>query len=458
MKIKDWRCWDWLFRVFVKRSLTILTAVFLIGITIMFILLLRYGETVKRDQVLHHVKDAAHFLQSSQMLYNDEVINRVNGLEGITITHAPMEAGTIPLPATFLKTLSLTLDSQLQFRVYSDYPFPWRAQEGRAQDDFETAALATLKQTPDQPFYRFEKQGNRTVLRYAEAQILQPSCVKCHNTYAGTPKTDWQAGDVRGILALTQPLAFTPDVATRELRSMFPLIIAVHLLGALGLSLAIRRLRRSSILLERRVAVRQQGMQQAFTQIHNGPLQTLALLIRDVERTDLSRRQLHERLQDLNTEIRAVGHSLIEEAGHEDISVFLDAQAATKLRLGDGTKIDLACPLHELFYEVFSLTLNRPLPCFAAIRAKVRTFEPLESKSITVDCKRELCLWLEEALCNVGKHAQGAKRVVATGLFVQNEYVLSVQDNGAGLSSAVMSEGSHQAQKLAQQLGGQFER
>ena len=50
------------------------------------------------------------------------------------------------------------------------------------------------------------------------------------------------------------------------------------------------------------------------------------------------------------------------------------------------------------------------------------------------DRKRELCLWLEEALCNVGKHAAGkhaagTTRIKAIGQLHQNHYILTVQES-----------------------------
>jgi two-component sensor histidine kinase len=72
--------------------------------------------------------------------------------------------------------------------------------------------------------------------------------------------------------------------------------------------------------------------------------------------------------------------------------------------------------------------------------------------------KRDLCLWLEEALCNVGKHAQGATRLVVTGHHHENQYVLHFQDNGIGLNPALEQQGTKFCIQLAQRLGGTFQR
>lgn len=423
---------------------------------------MRHGNKVNEIQAIDHVKATVHFLQSARSFYNDAIISQVDGIEGVTITHAPLDSGSIPLPATFLKNLSDSMesmnDSQMQFRLYSDYPFPWRSQTGLAQDTFEREAISALTQQPEEPFMRFEKQGNRKVLRYAEAQILQPSCIGCHNSYPGTPRTDWKVGDVRGVLSVTQPLASSSAIATQDLREIFLLMVGISTLGAIGLSFSIRRLRRYSILLEQRVAIRQQALEQAFTQIHNGPLQTLALLMQQVQREEMPKSCLHDRLQRLNLDIRAVGQSLTEEAEKADFSETIGPKISPQLRLGDGSMVTLDRPLHEIFYDVFSLTLKRPLPHFSTIHMKVRDFEPLEAQAITIELKRELCLWLEEALCNVGKHGQGATRIIVTGKHIDQAYCLSVQDNGVGPTSTKLGQGSDQAHKLARRLGGRFER
>ncbi|HAX80221.1 MAG TPA: hypothetical protein DCY88_31385 [Cyanobacteria bacterium UBA11372] len=204
-----------------------------------------------------------------------------------------------------------------------------------------------------------------------------------------------------------------------------------------------------------RQAIRQQAIEQAFTQIHNGPLQTLALLLRDVQTEQMPSQQLFQRLEELNLEIRAVGRSLTDEVYPDTLETATSEQT---LRLGEGTCIDLNRPLHNLLHEVYVLTLKRNLPYFKTIKVKVRNFAPLEQNNLTLEMKRDLCLWLEEALCNVGKHAEGTTRIVVTGQHQQGKYILKVQDNGAGLKPGQEQQGTKQSEVLAKRLGGQFRR
>jgi len=72
--------------------------------------------------------------------------------------------------------------------------------------------------------------------------------------------------------------------------------------------------------------------------------------------------------------------------------------------------------------------------------------------------KRDLCLWLEEALCNVGKHAYGVTRIVVTGEECEGNYMIKVQDNGCGLKQGQEQQGTKHSCLLAKRLGGKFRR
>ena len=196
-------------------------------------------------------------------------------------------------------------------------------------------------------------------------------------------------------------------------------------------------------------AIRQQAMEQAFTQFHNGPLQSLAVLLQDVQTQKMPSPELLQRLAQLNVEIRDVGQSLIQSTQSEGESTLTpqlsQPQApivASMVRLGSGKHLDLGLPLHNLLYEVYATTLSRNLPHFQTIQIKVRNFAPLDlgttsaANALTFDVKRDVCLWFEEALCNVGKHARGVTRLQVSGTCEEGRYRLRVQDNGAGLQAS----------------------
>lgn len=209
-------------------------------------------------------------------------------------------------------------------------------------------------------------------------------------------------------------------------------------------------------------AIRSSAMEQAYTQFHNGPLQSLAILLRDIQQDRVPCPEVCQRLAQLNAEIRDVGQSLTKstQAAESTINFMTppEAIAVSTLRLGSGTCLDLSLPLHNLLYEVYAATLKRNLPHFQTIRVKVRNFDPLENIALTCDRKRDICLWLEEALCNVGKHALGATRIQVTGTHEEGQYILKVKDNGAGLNPSQEHHGTKQSNRLARRLGGTFRR
>jgi CHASE2 domain-containing sensor protein len=200
--------------------------------------------------------------------------------------------------------------------------------------------------------------------------------------------------------------------------------------------------------LKTRLDERQRTLEQTFNTIHNGPLQTLASLLRRMRDSYLSQEQVFSALENLNREIRGISDHLKQETLVQEDSLYL----------GSGIKIDLKLPIHELFYEVYSYTLERPdFSRFETLKVACQ-FEPVEQHLLTIDQKRGLCRFLEEALCNVGKHAEGATQLSITGTHHKDWYRLQVVDNGTGIQPSTEGEGTKNARRLAAQLKGKFKR
>ena len=201
--------------------------------------------------------------------------------------------------------------------------------------------------------------------------------------------------------------------------------------------------------LQSQIKERQNTIEYAFDVIHNGPLQTLAYGLRHMHAKDIPYEQLICEFEKLNQEIREISEFLkLEAIGKKEV-----------LLLGSGLILDLNRPLHDLLYEVYSSTLERKgFECFETLKVKVRDFAPIDEKYLNKKQKRGICLFLEEALCNVGKHAQGVKRVQASGAYSANQYKLWVKDNGAGIQSYLENKGTKNSKALAKRLKGNFHR
>lgn len=240
-----------------------------------------------------------------------------------------------------------------------------------------------------------------------------------------------------------------------------PLVPALLGLGINGVVVA--SFRRYDEALRSRLGDRQMIIDQTFNTIHSGPLQTLAQTLRQLKGDGMPPEQLLANLEQLNQDLRSLYDVVQREALAEDPALYLEANQ----------EFDLQVPLHQTLYEVYRTVLERELPGFRSIKLKVPKFEPLNESSLTTEQKRGLCRFLEEALCNVGKHAMGSTRLEVVCAQVEGVNVIRVLDNGVGLSEEVVSDltglqvfgeaqshgmGTRQAKRLAQQLGGRFER
>ena len=214
--------------------------------------------------------------------------------------------------------------------------------------------------------------------------------------------------------------------------------------------------------LQSRIRERQLVIEQTFTAIHNGPLQTLATLMRDAENPSVSKSAVQTGLQQLNQELRGVYTAIKKEITEED-----------RLYLREQSSLDLTTPLHELLYDVYYDVLQRDFPHFTTLKVKVTTFEPFDEVTLLAKQKRELCRLLEEMLCNVGKHADGTSRLIIECRYDSPFNIIRVIDNGIGLtdhgaaivfekkasrSAQLSGRGTQQAMTLAQQLSAVFER
>jgi CHASE2 domain-containing sensor protein len=200
--------------------------------------------------------------------------------------------------------------------------------------------------------------------------------------------------------------------------------------------------------LRSQIEIRQHTIEGTFVVIHNGPLQTLANILRHVQDQDLEQNRLLEELKNLNYEIRELGEYLKLEALNREES----------LCLGSGLVLNLKLPIRNLLYEVYSHTLQRNFPCFKTLKVKAYSFAPIEEQYLSLEQKRELCQFLEESLCNVGKHAKGLTRLSATGSSIEGWYTLSIKDNGAGFHSCSEGRGTKQCLNIARKLKGKFKR
>jgi methyl-accepting chemotaxis protein len=142
-------------------------------------------------------------LRTARTYYSKVVVAKVTSSGAFKATNEYRDKpDAIPLPATMIHDLSDAFKSAgASFKLYSPYPFPNRA--GRKLDAFGTDAWNSLSTNPDRVFSRRETIDGKEIVRVGVAdKLADQSCVNCHNTFPGSPKTDWKLGDVRGIVEI----------------------------------------------------------------------------------------------------------------------------------------------------------------------------------------------------------------------------------------------------------------
>lgn len=201
--------------------------------------------------------------------YTQELVPRATK-GGMEITHDyKSRDNALPLPATLTIDLGHYLskeDGGTQVRLYSDQPFPWRVAE-RSLDDFQKQALQHLKAKPDQPFVREEVLNGVRVLRFAQADRMLPACVGCHNSYPGSPRTDWKNGDVRGALEVMLPITQWQLASTGVLNRTFAVLLTLLFCGLLLIWFSIRRIRTALMTSRQLSAERQMAISQLSDEI-----------------------------------------------------------------------------------------------------------------------------------------------------------------------------------------------
>lgn len=263
--------WNWFLRLLLKHTVLILILLFCAGVGIALSNMSNLSSSLIESQARMNAELQTKSIIESWKLYSNDV-DRIKKVPGITVTHDYLlQEAAIPTPATYAIELGRKISSKqsgMSVRMYSDYPFPWRKAEGGAKTKFEKDALNYLRKYPEsKEFYRIEKSPNGKLWRYGQAVVMEPSCVACHNTRPYSPKKDWQVGDVRGVLTVTQSLNSFTEKTNRAMQGASVMLGGFSVLGISALTLVIGRLRQTTTQLEARVRERTTDLFQANTDL-----------------------------------------------------------------------------------------------------------------------------------------------------------------------------------------------
>ena len=193
-----------------KRSLMfiLLVLVLLAGLPVAVWLDLR---NLTEQALLRQASDLNSVITSVRGYYANNVVGRVLASPGSTqvVHNYETMPGAIPIPATLSLELGRTISEQQQnidYRFVSDFPFKDRAPH--VLDDFETTALAALRDQSRSQITNVSWSIFSDHVRLVAPVIMGAACVNCHNSHPESPKRDWKVGDVRGIQEVTISQAY----------------------------------------------------------------------------------------------------------------------------------------------------------------------------------------------------------------------------------------------------------
>jgi hypothetical protein len=147
-------------------------------------------------------------ISSIRGYYADHVVGRVLTSPGGTMVLPNYREvpGAIPIPATLSLELARVISeeqSNISYRFVSDLPF--RNRPTHALDQFETRALASLRQDPPRQQIEVVSSFLTDSVRDIVPVMMESACVSCHNSHPDSPKRDWRVGDIRGIQEADPP-------------------------------------------------------------------------------------------------------------------------------------------------------------------------------------------------------------------------------------------------------------
>ena len=248
---------------------------FVVGVGALFWQMNQLQQDLIRRSALESARLYSDAVAQFRTVYTSEVVGAARA-HGMRVTHDYYaRADAIPLPATLSMLLGKRLGesgSGAQARLYSAYPFPWRAAESARlfREDFVRRAWANWQRHPEsrEPFFEFTEVDGRASLRFAVPDRMRKECVSCHNTHPDSPKRDWEMGDVRGVLETIAPLHATVRATEFELRRVYIAVGAASIVALLLLILVITRLGRWGSELERGVEERTEALARQAEELH----------------------------------------------------------------------------------------------------------------------------------------------------------------------------------------------
>ena len=207
----------------------------------------------------------------------------------------------------------------------------------------------------------------------------------------------------------------------------------------------------AQVQLQNQIQDQEKLIEQTYTTIHNGPLQTIGQVLKYWPEQEPTVAKMKSQILQVNKELRSIRKVLQAEM----------RSPSEKLVMMGEQSVDLQMPLHIVLSEIYSNTIDRYRTFFEPLLI-FRSFEPMADGELTGKEKRAIGRFLEEALTNICKYAEETTQISVSCKRTETHNVVQVTDNGQAQPSFRQNNhegyGTKQANRIARQLGGKFER
>ncbi|MBL4651567.1 MAG: DUF3365 domain-containing protein [Flavobacteriales bacterium] len=408
-----------------KTYLT-LAILFVVGLAIVLVPLGQLSKNIVEINALESAKLYADAITEFRTIYTSEVIDRIADSTYVGHDYLSVDNG-IPLPATLSMLLGKRIGDNTNggsTKLYSPYPFPWRKETGGLRTDFQKNAWNAFQLDKKKPYYEFTSVDGMRLLRYAQADLLRPSCVSCHNTHPQTPKTGWKVGDVRGVLEVSIPLdniskASSTGVSTTFLYSLLMTIMILTILG-----LAIRRLKTANLRIEAYADKRELSAQEVLnivdeekrkiaTHLHDhiGQILTSAKLNFEEVATRIERNSGNDKLTENLHQLLNEAYDVVKELSYSIVPDKLLNQGLRKAIEDFTARLEIITPI------------------------KFRLYFKTDETKMDTGIKASIFGIIQEATNNIIKYSL-AKNVLIQIIDSDTETTITIEDDGIGFEIA----------------------
>ena len=302
-------------------------------------------EQVKNTSI-DNAKTLANLLAELRAYYTANIVRTLQN-QGLQASHNyRADEHVVPLPATMLHDITQSMNTGASsIRLYSAFPFPWRNQLSGIHSEAEHQTWQQLSASPDKPSVRFTRQNGQRMIQYSIADLMvNETCVDCHNNHPDSTKTDWQLGDLRGVLEINMPIEKPLQFARHEADKTSALIVTALFILVLFIYITYKRNLLNPL----------RELQQTSCKLRNGDLTSnikhsgnhdIEILVQDYQALTLYLRTIRDGVSALA--LGKLGQDIASDAKHDDIIRHINL-ARKELLLKDDKIKQRTNQLHQL--------------------------------------------------------------------------------------------------------------